>query len=161
MRLRLIGEIEARHGARIEVLSRMLLGAHARAGPAARRLGGAHMRGWATEECDGLPASPEQKWRRRSGTTRTTRRGFLSFMEYGGFDLRGRLGIEWRLRPLRTRSTHGSRTRLSARARVWLMCMLHVHVTCFSQISRVNSIGVHWGPSARLSVFCSRCLFLL
>ena len=36
-----------------------------------------------------------------------------------GFDLR-QVSSEWRFRPLRTRSTRG--TRLSARAGVWLMC---------------------------------------
>ena len=44
-------------------------------------------------------------------------------MGYGGVDLRQvkvELSTEWRPRPLRTRSICG--TRLSARARVWLMC---------------------------------------
>ena len=45
--------------------------------------------GWATEECDGrrLPASPEQLEEEERDNA-YDKAGFLSFMEYGGFDLR-------------------------------------------------------------------------
>ena len=56
------------------------------------RLGGwaARMRGWAREECDGrrLPASPEQLEEEEERDNAYDKAGFLSFMEYGGFDLR-------------------------------------------------------------------------
>eukprot|EP00964_Phaeocystis_antarctica_P026105 scaffold14676_cov66-Phaeocystis_antarctica.AAC.1 len=55
-------------------------------------------------------------WRRRSGTTRTTRRGSSrSWGTTAPISGRLRLSTEWRPRPLRTRSICG--TRLSARAR--------------------------------------------
>ena len=45
--------------------------------------------GWATEECDGrrLPASPEQLEEEERDNA-YDKAGFLSFMEYGGADLR-------------------------------------------------------------------------
>ena len=89
MRLRLIGEIEARHGARIEVLADAITGE--RMHVLDPRLGGwaARMYGWAAEELAGrrLPASPEQLEEEERDNA-YDKAGFLSFMEFGGFDLR-------------------------------------------------------------------------
>ena len=54
-----------------------------------RHAGGGDGGGWATEECDGrrLPASPEQLEEEERDNA-YDKAGFLSFMEYGGFDLR-------------------------------------------------------------------------
>ena len=88
MRLRLIGEIEARHGARIEVLADAITGE--RMHVLDLRLGGwaARMYGWAAEELAGrrLPASPEQLEEEERDNA-YDKAGFLSFMEFGGFDL--------------------------------------------------------------------------
>ena len=69
----------------------------------------------ATEECDGrrATASPEQLEEEERDNA-YDKAGFLSRSWSTATSISGRLGIEWRLRPLRTRSTRGAR--LSARA---------------------------------------------
>ena len=63
-----------------------------------------------TEECDGrrLPASPEllEEEERDNAYDKA---GFLSRSWSTATSISGRLGIEWRLRPLRTRSTLAAR----------------------------------------------------
>ena len=120
MRLRLIGEIEARHGARIEVLADAFGSACTcwTRGSAAGRRAHAPLGDGGVRRAAGVSGAELEEEERDNACDKA---GFLSFMEYGvAFDLRGRLSSEWRLRPLRTRSTRG--TRLSARAGVWLMC---------------------------------------
>ena len=101
MRLRLKGEIEARHGARIEVLADAITGE--RMHVLDPRLGGwaARMYGWAAEELAGrrLPASPEQLKEEERDNARTMRRG-SSRSWRSAASTSGRLGTEWRLRPL-------------------------------------------------------------
>ena len=66
-------------------------GAHGTCWTRGLRLGGlaARMYGWAAEELAGrqLPASPEQLEEEERNNA-CDKAGFLSFMEFGGFDLR-------------------------------------------------------------------------
>jgi len=113
----LVAEIELRHG--------VAVGSFAAVGP--RRGQRVHVldpywtRDWAVEELAGrrLPASLEQL-EEESRTTRTTRLGSSRSWSSAASIFGRTVRTEWRPRPLRTRSFCGAR--LSARARVWLMC---------------------------------------